>query len=120
MRFVISTYFNNQNYNIFSQRLEIKTNEIKRAFEICRAFVIGSKSCKMSIWENKNRTKNHDYGAILSIRDAVETNGILTDEIIFIRWILNFREGVKIFEKEINYKYHNSFEKGVKNVQTEL
>ena len=111
MRFVISTYFSTQNYNIFSQRLEIKTNELQRAFKVCRAFVIGSKSCKMDIWENKNRTKNPDYGAILSIRDAVEENGILTNEIIFNNWILNFREKVKNFSKELE----NSL-KGVNNV----
>lgn len=102
MRFVISTYFSTQNYNIFSQRLEIKTNELQRAFEVCRAFVIGSKSCKMDIWENKNKTKNPDYGAILGICDAVNDNGILTNEIIFNEWILNFREKVKNFSKELN------------------
>lgn len=103
MRFVISTYFSTQNYNIFSQRLEIKTNELQRAFEVCRAFVIGSKSCKMDIWENKNKTKNPDYGALLSISDAVVDNGILTNEIIFNEWILNFREKVKNFSKELNH-----------------
>lgn len=92
MRFVISTYFNSRNYNIRSQRLEIKTNELQRAFEICRAFTIGSSSCKISIWEKSNKTKTPDYGALLSIRDAVEVKGILTDEIIFNSWILNFRE----------------------------
>jgi hypothetical protein len=92
MRFVISTYFNTPNYNIRSQRLEIKTNELQKAFEICRAFVIGSKSCKISIFENKNRTKTHDYCAILSIRDAAYVGGILTNEIIFNDWILKFRE----------------------------
>ena len=112
MRFVISTYFNYKNFNIPSQRLEIKTNELQKAFEICRAFVIGSKSCKMSIWENKNKTKNPDYGALLSICDIVEDNGILTNEIIFNSWILNFRENVKNFEKELN----NSFKKGGENV----
>ena len=102
MRFVISTYFNTQNYNIFSQRLEIKTNELQRAFEVCRAFVIGSKSCKIDIWENNNKTKTPDYKALLSIRDALEVNGILTDEIIFNNWILNFREKVKNFSKELD------------------
>lgn len=97
MRFVISTYFNNRNYNISSERLEIKTNELQRAFNICRAFVIGSSSCKISIWEKSNKTKTPDYGALLSIRDAVEVNGILTDEIIFNSWILNFREKRVIF-----------------------
>ena len=92
MRFVISTYFNSPNYNIRSQRLEIKTNELQRAFEICRAFAIGSKSCQMYIWEKSNKTKLPDYNALLSIRDVVEVNGILTDEIIFNSWILNFRE----------------------------
>lgn len=101
MRFVISTYFTNRNYNISSQRLEIKTNELQRAFEVCRAFVIGSSSCKISIWEKSNKTKTPDYGALLSIRDAVEVNGILTDEIIFNSWILNFRERVKNFSKEL-------------------
>lgn len=95
MRFVISTYFNDKNFNIPSQRLEIKTNELQKAFEICRAFVIGSKSCKMSIWENKNRTKNPDYGSLLGISELVNKNGILTNEIIFINWILNFRERAK-------------------------
>ena len=101
MRFVISTYFTNRNYNISSQRLEIKTNELQRAFEVCRAFVIGSRSCKISIWEKSNKTKTPDYSALLSIRDAVEVNGILTDEIIFNSWILNFRERVKNFSKEL-------------------
>jgi hypothetical protein len=102
MRFVISTYFNDKNFNIPSQRLEIKTNELQKAFEICRAFVIGSKSCKICIWENKNKTKNPDYGALLSVCDIVEDNGILTNEIIFNNWILNFRENVKKFEKQFN------------------
>lgn len=102
MRFVISTYFNTQNYNIKSQRLEIKTNELQKAFEACRAFVIGSKSCKIDIWENKNKTKRPDYGAILGICDAVNDNGILTNEIIFNNWILNFRENVKKFQMELN------------------
>ena len=92
MRFVISTYFNSRNYNIRSQRLEIKTNELQIAFEVCRAFVIGSSSCKISILEKSNKTKLPDYNALLSIRDAVEVKGILTDEIIFNSWILNFRE----------------------------
>lgn len=111
MRFVISTYFFNELYNV-QQRLEVKTNELQKAFEICRAFVIGSKSCKMSIWENKNKTKNPDYGALLGISDAVNNGGILTNEIIFNSWILNFRENVKKFEKELN----NSFKKGVNHV----
>ena len=102
MRFVISTYFNDKNFNIPSQRLEIKTNELQKAFEICRAFVICSKSCKMCIWENKNKTKNPDYGALLGIGDAQCVGGILTNEIIFNNWILNFRKGVKKFEKQIN------------------
>lgn len=101
MRFVISTYFTNINYNISPQRLEIKTNELKRAFEACRAFVIGSKYCKIDIWEKSNKTKTPDYGALLSIRDAVKVNGILTDEIIFNSWVLNFREKVKNFSKEL-------------------
>lgn len=91
MRFLISTYFFNKSYNI-QQRLEIKTNELQKAFETCRSFVIGSKSCKISIFENKNRTKTPDYGAILSIRDAAYDGGILTNEIIFMNWILKFRE----------------------------
>lgn len=111
MRFVISTCFNSRNYNISSQRLEIKTNELQRAFEICRAFAIGSKSCKISIWEKSNKTKTPDYGALLTIRDAVEVNGILTDKIIFNSWILNFREKVKNFLMELNEGL-----KGVKNV----
>lgn len=92
MRFVISTYFNDKNYNIPSQRIEIKTNDLQRAFEVCRAFVIGSKSCKMDIWENKNKTKLPDYGALLGFSDVVNIGGILTNEIIFNSWILNFRE----------------------------
>ena len=112
MRFVISTHFNDKNFNIPSQRLEIKTNELQKAFEICRAFVIGSKSCKMSIFENKNRTKTPDYGALLGISDAIEDNGILTNEIIFNDWILKFRENVKKFEKELN----NTLKKGGENV----
>lgn len=102
MRFVISTYFNDKNYNIPSQRLEIKTNDLQRAFEICRAFVIGSKSCKMDIWEKSNKTKTPDYGAILGFCDAVNIGGILTNEIIFNSWILQFRENVKKFQKEFN------------------
>jgi len=102
MRFVISTYFNTPNYNIRSQRLEIKTNELQRAFEICRAFVIGSKSCKMDIWENRNKTKHPDYGALLGFCDVVNIGGILTNELIFNSWILKFRENVKNFEKEFN------------------
>ena len=101
MRFVISTYFNDKVLNILSQRLEIKTNELQKAFEICRAFVIGSKSCKIDIWENNNKTKTPDYKALLSIRDAAQDNGILTNEIIFNNWILNFREKVKNFSKEL-------------------
>lgn len=103
MRFVISTYFNTQNYNIKSQRLEIKTNELQKAFEACRAFVIGSKSCKIDIWENKNKTKRPDYGALFGFCDAVNDDGILTNEIIFYNWILNFRKKVKKFEKEFNH-----------------
>ena len=91
MRFVISTHFYNSVYNV-EQRLEIKTNELQKAFETCRACAIGSKSCKISIFENKNRTKTPDYGAILSIRDAAYVGGILTNEIIFMNWILKFRE----------------------------
>lgn len=91
MRFVISTHFYNAVYNV-EQRLEIKTNELQKAFETCRAFAIGSKSCKISIFENKNRTKTPDYGAILSIRDAAYSGGILTNEIILMNWILKFRE----------------------------
>jgi hypothetical protein len=94
MRFVISTYFYNAVYNV-EERLEIKTNELQKAFKTCRAFVIGSKSCKISIFENKNRTKTADYGALLSIRDAAYTGGILTNEIIFNNWILKFRERSK-------------------------
>ena len=92
MRFVISTYFFAKGYNIPSQRLEIKTNELQKAFEVCKAFVIGSKSCKIDIWENKNKTKRPDYGALLGFCDVVNDDGILTDEIIFNSWILNFRE----------------------------
>lgn len=92
MRFVISTYFFNELYNVH-QRLEVKTNEINKAFETCRAFVIGSKSCKISIFFNKNRTKTPDIGATLSIRDAVYVGGILTNEISFLNWILKFKEG---------------------------
>lgn len=91
MRFVISTYFFNELYNVH-QRLEIKTNELQKCYETCRAFVIGSKSCKISIFENKNRTKTPDYGAILSIMDSAYVGGILTNEIIFMNWILKFRE----------------------------
>lgn len=90
MRYVISTHFYNAVYNV-EQRLEIKTNELQKAFETCRAFAIGSKSCKIYIFENKNRTKTPDYGALLSIRDASE-KGILTNEIIFMDWILKFRK----------------------------
>lgn len=103
MRFVISTYFNDKNFNIPSQRLEIKTNELQRAFEVCRAFVIGSKSCKMDIWENKNKTKKPDYGAILGFCDVVNIGGILTNEIIFNSWILDFMEKVKKFQRELNH-----------------
>lgn len=92
MRFVISTYFFNKSYNI-QQRLEVKTNKLQKAFETCRAFVIGSKSCKISIFFNKNRTKLPDVGATLSIRDAAYVGGILTNEIIFNNWVLKFREG---------------------------
>ena len=91
MRFVISTHFNNEIYNV-TQRLEIKTNELQNCYETCRAFVIGSKSCKISIFENKNRTKTPDYGAILSIRDASYVGGILTNVIFFNNWILKFRD----------------------------
>ena len=101
MRFVISTYFNDKVLNILSQRLEIKTNELQKAFNVCRAFVIGSKYCKIDIWENNNKTKTPDYKALLSIRDATQDNGILTNEIIFNNWILNFREKVKNFSKEL-------------------
>jgi hypothetical protein len=94
MRFVISTHFYNAVYNV-EEGLEIKTNELQKAFKTCRAFVIGSKSCKIFIFENKNRTKNPDYGALLSIRDAAYTGGILTNEIIFNNWILKFRERSK-------------------------
>lgn len=92
MRFLISTYFFNELYNV-QQRLEVKTNELQKAFETCRAFVIGSKSCKISIFENKNKTKTPDIGAILSIRDAAYVGGILTNEIIFNNWVLKFKEG---------------------------
>ena len=93
MRFVISTHFHNQIYNV-TQRLEIKTNELQKAFDLCRAFVIGSKSCKISIWENKNRTKTPNYGTCLNIRDAAYVGGILTDETRFNKWILNLKNGV--------------------------
>jgi len=36
MRFVISTYFNDKSFHNPSQRLEIKTNELQKAFEICK------------------------------------------------------------------------------------
>lgn len=94
MRFVISTHFNNEIYNV-TQRLEIKTNELQKAFETCRAFVIGSKSCKIDIFENKNRTKNPDYVTILGISDVIKDEGILTNVIIFMHWIFKFREGSK-------------------------
>lgn len=92
MRFVISTYFHTRNFNIPAQRLEIKTNELQKAYEICRAFVIGSGSCKMCVWENKNKTKTPDFGALLGVSDASEDNGILTNETNFYNWILNFKE----------------------------
>ena len=92
MRFVISTHFYNSVYNV-EQRLEIKTNELQKAFETCRAFVIGSKSCKISIFENKNRTKTPDYGTILNIRDAAYVGGILTNETRFNNWVLNLKKG---------------------------
>lgn len=111
MRFVISTYFNAKNYNIPAQRIEIKTNDLQMAFEVSRAFVIGSSSCKINIWENKNKTKHPDYGAILGFCDAVNIGGILTNEIIFNSWILEFRENVKNFQKEFNHDL-----KGAKNV----
>lgn len=91
MRYVISTYFNDRVFNI-TQRLEIKTNELQKAFETCRAFVIGSKSCKIDIFENKNRTKNPDYVAILGNSDVIKDEGILTNVIIFMHWIVKFRE----------------------------
>lgn len=94
MRFIISTHFNNEIYNV-TQRLEIKTNELQKAFETCRAFVIGSKSCKIDIFENKNRTKNPDYVTILGISDVIKDEGILTNVIIFMHWIFKFRERSK-------------------------
>ena len=93
MRFVISTYFYEKNFNIKSQRLELKTNELQKAFEICRAFIIGSKSCKMSVWKNKNKTKNPDYEALLGISDIVNVGGILTNETRFNNWVLNLKKG---------------------------
>lgn len=92
MRFIISTHFNNEIYNV-TQRLEIKTNDLQKCYETCRAFVIGSKSCKISIFENKNRTKTPDYVAILSIRDAAYVGGILTNETKFNNWVLNLKKG---------------------------
>lgn len=94
MRYVISTHFNDKIYNV-TQRLEIKTNELQKAFETCRAFVIGSKSCKIDIFENKNRTKNPDYVTILGISDVIKDEGILTNEIIFMHWLVKFRERSK-------------------------
>lgn len=92
MRFVISTHFYNAVYNV-EQRLEIKTNELQKAFETCRAFVIGSKSCRISIFENENRTKTPNYGTILNIRDASYVGGILTNETKFNNWVLNLKKG---------------------------
>lgn len=92
MRFVISTNFYNAVYNV-EQRLEIKTNELQKAFETCRAFVIGSKSCKISIFENENRTKTPNYGTFLNSRDSAYIGGILTNETRFNNWVLNLKKG---------------------------
>lgn len=91
MRFVISTYF----YDFgTTQRLEIKTNELQKAFEVCRAFVIGSKSCVINVQENKNRTKKPNYFYIIRLKDLLYKNGFLTNEILFNNFILNLRKGV--------------------------
>ena len=95
MRFVISTYFYVADFNnSHTQRLEIKTNELQKAFEICRAFVMGSKSCLIDIWENENRTKKPNYSYIIRLKHLLYKDGFLTNEILFNNFILNLKKGV--------------------------
>lgn len=85
MRFKISTYFVYK--NTFAHRCEVKTNEISKAFEIAKAFTIGSKSCNFFVWNNKNKSKLPNYGIKFSISE-LEEGGILQDITNFEKFVL--------------------------------
>jgi hypothetical protein len=92
MRYKIVTHFI---YNdCFSHRCEVKTNELLKAYEIAKAFVIGSKSCLLSIWAKGDRKKLPNFCKQFNISD-LEKNSALYDIQSFQDWILDIKKQIQ-------------------------
>ena len=92
MRYKIATHFIYK--DCFSHRCEVKTNEILKAYELTKAFVIGSNYCLLSIWANGDRKRLPNFCKIFNISD-LERNCILYDVQSFQEWILEIKKQLK-------------------------
>ena len=88
MRYKIVTHFIYN--NCFAHRCEVKTNELLKAYELTKSFVIGSNSCRLSIWAKGDRKKLPNFCKKFNISD-LEENCILYDEKNFLDWILEIK-----------------------------
>lgn len=82
MRFEISTHLFKCSY---SQKLQLKTSEIKKAYEIARFFLISSGSCVFRVWNEQNRTKIPNINLYL---DKEMLESVLTNENLFLSYVV--------------------------------
>ena len=88
MRYKIVTHFIYK--DTFSHRCEVKTDELLKAYQIAKGFLIGSKSCLFSIWAKGYRKKLPNY-CIKFTYSELDEGGILYDVQNFQNWILTIK-----------------------------